>query len=476
MLALVYVLGYHVGQHDFPAMAICFIWLFLGYAYVNCRGGAWNQGRSIDLYWFWMAVLMRLVLLFSIPSLSNDAYRFVWDGRLVDAGISPYAALPSHYLQPGQSVPGLDATLFAAFGSKDTYSCYPPLAQAQFWFGSHFSQGNLRVAMLLMKSWLFMFEVGNLLLLASLLQRFGLSGSRLLLYALHPMILLEGMGNLHFEVAMIFFVLLSVWLLDTAMRTSGFHRSWWLFTAGAAFALAVAAKLLPLLLLPFCWSYLPSSGRKLFYTSVGICTAVCFWPMFSGVGASGSFAGFFNSLGLYFRQLEFNGSVYYLFRWVGYQLHGYNRIAVIGPVLGTAAALLLTAMAVRNAIRRRSKGLISGPDLFRYWLYAYSIYLLSATTVHPWYLSLVVAFSVFTRWKYGLVWSALVVMTYVNYWYVPYREDLRVVAAEYILVAAAWGMDRYHPQGWVRVCKFVDPKPFLQRIWAYRSIFARLRQ
>ncbi len=476
MLTLVYVLGFHVGQSDFPALAACFAGLFLVYVYVNCRREEGDGLSGNTWLWLGMAIVLRLLLTASVPLLSDDVYRFLWDGRLVDAGISPYVALPSHYLRPGQGVPGLDASLFAAFGSKDTHSCYPPLAQAQFWFGCHFSNGDDRTGIRLMKMWLLVFELGNIYLLIALLRRFRMPVSRVLLYALHPLVLLEGMGNLHFEVAMIYFVLWSVWLLGTALRSEGHRRMLWLAAAGVAFSLAVSAKLLPLLLLPFFWPHMPSRDRPVFFGSVAVGILVGFMPLYYGIGAKGSLAGFFNSLGLYFRQLEFNGSLYYLFRWIGYQFHGYNRIAVIGPMLGGAAALVLAVSAIRYATRGQQADAKPGPALFRRWMFAYSLYLLSATTVHPWYLSLAVVCSVFTRWKYALVWSALILLTYSSYRQEPFQENYGVVALEYTLVAAAWAVDQYRPGWWGRVCKFEDPRSLLLRIWAYRSIFAALRR
>jgi hypothetical protein len=39
-----------------------------------------------------------LLLLFAVPALSDDFYRFVWDGRLLFNGINPYTILPADFI------------------------------------------------------------------------------------------------------------------------------------------------------------------------------------------------------------------------------------------------------------------------------------------------------------------------------------------------------------------------------------------
>ena len=63
------------------------------------------------------------------------------------------------------------------------------------------------------------------------------------------------------------------------------------------------------------------------------------FPLLNGVFVQ----NFGDSIGLYFQKFEFNASVYYLLRWVGYQTKGYNLIATIGPrlALGTFTGIIL---------------------------------------------------------------------------------------------------------------------------------------
>jgi Ca2+/Na+ antiporter len=62
------------------------------------------------------------------------------------------------------------------------------------------------------------------------------------------------------------------------------------------------------------------------------------------------------------------------------------------------------------------------------------IYLGFAAVIHPWYLTPLVALSVFIRYRFILLWSALVPLSYLTYRTVPYSENLWIIALEYCIV------------------------------------------
>lgn len=65
-----------------------------------------------------------------------------------------------------------------------------------------------------------------------------------------------------------------------------------------------------------------------------------------------------------------------------------------------------------------------------------TIYLLLATTVHPWYITTLVMCSVVTGYKYPIVWSLFIALSYATYRTIPYQENLVLTAIEYIAVLA----------------------------------------
>jgi len=420
MLGLTLSIGYTVQQSEFTLLYPQYLVWFGLYWGVFLRVSA----RREVVFFLALAVLLRLALVFAMPQLSDDVYRFIWDGRLWTQGISPFAQLPAYYLQAGQEVPGLRRELYDQLNSPAYYTVYPPIAQAIFGLGVWLFPDSPYGSAIAMKSALFLFELGTLWILPKLLKQLKLPARNVLIYALNPLIILELVGNLHLEGVMFFFLLAALWLL--------LKKRWWL--SALLFGLSGAAKLLSLLFLPL---FLHTLGwkRLIGYGALALgLLALLFWPFLSGPGLD----HFAQSLDLYFRKFEFNASMYYLLRALGEWQVGYNPIAMLGPALAVAVVLIVMSLLIWG-------GRYSDRALLQNMLFAITAYLLLATTVHPWYLTLPLGLCLFTRYRFPVLWSALIMLTYINYSYVPYRENLWMVAVEYALVLGflAWELHAF---------------------------------
>ena len=411
-------LGYGVDRTDFRSLLIAFTVAFLGYLLLVYRLPPRSQLR----YWIGLGIGLRVALVFAFPLLSDDVYRFIWDGRLVAAGYNPFAQLPAYYLETARAVAGLDQALFDRLNSPDYYTIYPPVAQGVFTVAVWLSPGSWYGAAVVMKAFLLLCELGTGWLLYRLLLGFDLPPARLLYYWLNPLILIELIGNLHFEAAMVCFLLLSLYCL-TRSNYGG---------AAGGMALAIGSKLLPLMLLPFLLQRLWGRPFWMFFGTLAAGLAVLFLPLLLG---GGFLEGFGGSLDLYFRKFEFNASLYYLLRAYGFYDVGWNQIARYGPTLAALAAAVIFIVALSD----RTTDWRSLPGL---WLAAFVIYLLCATTVHPWYLAVPIALCGFTGWRFPLVWSFLIMLTYISYTTVPYRENLWLVGVEYGLVGVVYWWER----------------------------------
>lgn len=424
-LALTVVLGYHIERSNFIFLMASYVVFFLLYLLLLGK-----QLTSDTIYFFVAtAILLRFTLLFSFPNLSDDVYRFIWDGRLLVNGLNPFDHLPAYYIENKIPIAGITEDLFLQLNSPEYFTIYPPVAQLNFALANGLFPNNISGATFMMKVQLFLFEIGAIYLLVRLLKHFKLPLKNVLIYALNPLIILEIVGNLHFEGAMVFFLLLSIWLLIG-------HK--YLLSAGA-FALSIASKLLPLMFLPFLIKRLGWGSSIRYFLLVGIALLALFIPLFSGVFLD----NFGESLNLYFQKFEFNASVYYVLRWVGYQYRGYNIIQELGPALavGTLIGILLMAILEKKEGQSLVGSLKHLPSLTHAWqafftkmLFAITLYLAFTTIVHPWYTALPVALCVFTNYRYPIIWSGLVFLTYINYSYNPYYENLWMVTVEYFSV------------------------------------------
>lgn len=409
LLALTFGLGFFAQQSDFPAIVSFYTAFFLLYWWIIRNI---SDRAEIRKFIIW-AVLLRFVLIFTLPNLSDDVYRFIWDGRLIINGYNPFDHLPTYYIENNLNIPGIRPELFAKLNSPEYFTIYPPIAQATFAIACWVFPNSILGSTIVMKFFLFCFEIGSIRLIVKILDLFDFPPKRVLIYALNPLIIIEITGNLHFEGGMIFFLLLALYWLFKHL----YHHS------AVAMALSIASKLLPLIFLPLLIRRIGLRNATYYFLITGGVLVLLFLPIFSGTFIE----NFSSSLDLYFRKFEFNASVYYFARWIGYQQVGYNMIAYIGPSLALGTLLGISAMALFEKT-------LSYHQLFIKMLFAISLYLLFTTTVHPWYASLPLVLCLFTNYRYPVLWTALITLTYINYSYTPYHENLWVVAIEYGIV------------------------------------------
>ena len=416
-------LGYFVQQSDFNLIFPLYAIFFACYFFIFSK----IENTKTITFFIFGGILLRCLLIFSFPGLSDDVYRFIWDGRLIINGYNPFVHLPTHYIENNIAITGITPQLFDELNSKEYFTIYPPVPQMIFaasaWLSPESWIGNI----IAIRSFLIACEIGSIFFIKKLLARFQLHAKNILLYALNPLIIIELCGNLHLEGTMIFFLLMGIYFLSK-IPIEGLTKSQAvnprdLFLSTTGIALSIASKLLPLMFLPFFIKRLGWKKSIQYFFIVGVILLLLFAPILNGV----FFSNFGESLDLYFRRFEFNASVYYALRWIGFQIVGYNLIQKMGPALGLIVLFGILSMAFFEKN-------ISWKNLFVKMLLSISLYLVCATLVHPWYLSMAIVCSVFTKYRYPILWSGLICLTYLNYSYVEYYENLWVVALEYLVV------------------------------------------
>lgn len=411
-----FALAYATPRTDFTQLLALFAVAFAGYLFVfNQRFPLWHGIAA--------AIFFRMIFLLATPALSDDYFRFVWDGNLLAGGYNPYLYLPAYFVAPdGPSVTHNTTELFRQLNSQSYYSIYPPVTQAVFWLAAKLSAGDVLGAVVVMRVVVLLAEVANILLLLRLLRKMGLPDKNVLLYALNPLVILELTGNLHFEALMVTFLLLGLQQLF-------YHRH---LVAGIAMGLSIGTKLLPLMFLPFVLRKIGWKQFLLFGSAVLFTVAGLYYPLLS----LEVIQNIFQSLDLYFQKFEFNASVYYLVRWFGYRLAGYNIIMVLGPLLSLATLSVILALA---SVKR----LGSIRRLAGYMAASLTVYLLLANTVHPWYITPLLALTVLSQFRFAVAWSGLAILSYAAYRHSTYSEDMLLVGLEYLLVILWLAVELY---------------------------------
>lgn len=397
------VTGYSLDRTQSGLLFVCFALMVM--ACLPVMRNTEEGEESLPYYW---GMLMRLLLLFSFPALSDDCYRFIWDGRLLLNGTDPYKQLPSDYVALG--LEGVDEALFQKLNSKSYFSVYPPFNQIFFFISVLFSPNSVFWSAFVLRVVILLFEWGNIRLIRKLLKYYKLPQKYGLLYALNPLVILELTGNLHFEALMIFFLLLALWHYEQGR----------LYHSAVYFGLSVAVKFLPLIFLPLLLRKIGFKKTVIYGLIVAGVLILSFLPLIN----TAHLWAIRDSMALYFQKFEFNASLYYLARWYGFETAGHNIIARSGKwmMYATLASIWLYALVGKKK------------RLPEQMMWVWTLYLLFATTVHPWYVIPLLAVSVFSHKQYPYLWSILVFFTYINYREGGYTECLEVVLVEYVVV------------------------------------------
>lgn len=412
------LMGYGIQRHETFPLLVAYFSLFVVFIFI-VRNHDLMERKTLK-FWLSASLLFRMLLLFAVPSLSDDFYRFIWDGRLLDAGFHPFAKVPSWYLAEHVSIPGIDQELFNRLNSKQTFTIYPSFSQFIFWLSVKLSDGSVYGSMLVMKSIIFLFEGGTLWIMSKVFRQFNVSPGTILLYSLNPLAVLELTGNLHFEGVMVFFLMSAIFLMVQRK----------LFLSSLAYALAICTKLVPLLFLPLLVRHLGWKKSVRYWLLTGALTLLLFLPLLNPE----IILGLSTSLGYYFQRFEFNASLYYLIREAGYLVFGFNIIQFAGPLLAVTATGLILFIAFRK-MPSKVPGTID-QSIFQSMAWCMLIYLLSATILHPWYIITLLAISLFTPYRFAVIWTGFVFLSYAGYTETAFTENLLLVALEYMIVMA----------------------------------------
>ncbi len=381
--------------------------LYFGFSFLYKQRSA-PKDRDILL----IALLLRLVVLPIQPSLSDDAWRYVWDGRLVAEGISPY-----HHIPADPALAQFHDELLELQGYPETNTIYPPAAQLIFAtavsLSSPFSSSPL-VPYYLYKLLLIAAELFAVWLLLQLLRCYRRSSLGAILYAWHPLAVVELAGQGHTD---------GLWVLSLGLALYGFATA----RAGKGLpglSFGVATRLFPLLLLPLWSRFL--SKRSLV---VGGLLSIPFLLLLYVFIDPEAFSRYTTVAQRFTNFYEFNGGFYMAVKGLLDELHikPSNRIAggiTTGLMLLGVAAITLWPLQ-KKTLSRLLAGVMG----------IVTLQIALSAKVHIWYFVLplyLLAFVPDKRFGLAWLWVALIApLTYLHYSTEPFQERVWVVALEW---------------------------------------------
>ncbi|HEB71334.1 MAG TPA: hypothetical protein ENI77_01790 [Nitrospirae bacterium] len=301
-------------------------------------GYAKKENRSALWVVLGFAVIFRLTLLNVTPTLSGDIYRYVWDGKVILNGISPYRYPPG-----SASLAGLRDRFYPLINHKTIGSPYSPLTELIFASAAGFAP-----PVVVMKAPFVIFDLLTALVLIQLLKIMKRPSIAVIAYAWSPLVVFEVSGSGHADSLAIFFLILTITLLSMKKRIS----------ASLAMAMALLSKYFAVILAPSVIRRFGVLEWAIVFTVVTLFYA----PLLPTI------EDHFLAVSEVASSWRYNDSVYGALLWAT----GSGGIAK-----AICVGLFLTIYAITCFLKT--------PAVFTVYLLTGAMLLLS-TTVHPWYL------------------------------------------------------------------------------------------
>jgi hypothetical protein len=296
------------------------------------------------------------------------------------------------------------------------YSNYPPINQLLFALAAILGGGSILGSIIVMRLTLILADIGVLYFGRKLLQNLNQSTHVSFWYFLNPLVIIELTGNLHFEGVMLFFLVWALYLIS--------KKKWILATP--MYSLSIMVKLMPLLFLPIFLKYFGVKKSILFYGLVGVGCVLLLLPFY----APSFIENYSETLKLWFSNFEFNASVYNIVKKIAvvhYEAKPWELIESYGKIITKVIlgiTLLITFLRKNNTLE----------SVITAMVLVLSFYYFLSSTVHPWYVVFLMGLSLFTKYRFPLVWTLVIVLSYQAYSNPDFKENLWLLVIEYILV------------------------------------------
>lgn len=382
-----------VGLGDLRNNAARFILVYLSafLPYFLCiyliKGTSYRDRMALGLVVVF-AIIFRITLVFSPPTLSDDIYRYLWDGKVGSQGINPYSYPPD-----AAEIAWLRDAYYPYINHKNIPTIYPPLTQIVFFLVAGCAQ-----SLSLMKSAFISLDLLTMLVILKLLACKGKSPLNLLLYAWNPLILIEFSSSGHNDSLAIFFLVLSLYFVLQEREKLSI----------GSLSLSFLSKYLAFLFLPLFWNRVKKRALLLFPLII-----FAFYLPYLDAGKN-----LFAALFTYAQHWRFNDSLFAL-------LCGLTGSPTFSKVI---AAALICSLATYLALK--------GNDLLRGCYLVIGAVLLLSPTLHPWYLTWIIPFLCFFPNRGWLLLTGLVGLSY--YILIDYiasgvwQESIWIKALEFI--------------------------------------------
>jgi len=380
--------SYALKRYDHINLGISIALLFTGYYFILKKPIKYSLMVGLG-------VVFRLIFLFSIPNLSQDFYRFIWDGQLIINGLNPYLFTPNELINTHHTLFTQMEPLYKGMGalSAQHFSNYPPIHQLPFVIAALISKNSILGSVIILRIIIILADIGILIYGKKLLELLKLPTQNIFYYFLNPLVVIELTGNLHFEALMLFFLVVSLYFLYKQK----------LIHSAIFMGFSILTKLLPVFFLPLLINRLKFKKTLLYSTLIIGCIIVLCLPFFEFQFLK----NYGKTVGLWFTNFEFNSSFYSLGKSAMSKNFGIQLIEHMSYVVPFLMAVFTLYFSLQKTTENKK--------IIQSFFWILTIYFLMSTTVHPWYITTLVFLSCFTNYKFALAWSATIFFSYFAY-------------------------------------------------------------
>lgn len=305
---------------------------------------------------FAFAIAFRAILVFSQPRLSDDMYRYVWDGRVQASLINPYIYPPD----ATELAHLRDGAIWPLINRKNAVTVYPAGAELAFAAIWHLWPDNVQWYQAVMAA-------GDLLagvLLVALLRALGRSPRTALIYLWSPLLIFETAHSAHIDGLVLPF-LVGAWLARFKGRDA---------LTGFLLGAATALKLYPILLLPILWRLHDPAGRLRPVLSTPLAFLAGFlMPYLPYLSAGAGVSGYLPD---YLKERFNPGLAYFIGEWVK-KAGGVPERAILILIIAALGAVYLAFVTRPNA---------DGESAIRRCIWPIGVFTLLTQNLFPWYM------------------------------------------------------------------------------------------
>ncbi len=349
--------------------------LYLGIVFFGRKLNLFGKDQRLLAILIGIALFIRIFLLFGAGDhafLSDDVYRYLWEGKIVAEGYNPYILSPDDMSGSGF----VNGPFYSKINHPNLPTIYPPLSQYIFVIAGWIQPETLFGFKLLS----LIFDLIAAALIILWVRRECLPDGTILIYLFSPLVLIEFIFSNHLDIFAMPFLILALYFLS---RKKAMH-------VGIFIALTALVKLFALFIVPLIFLYFTGRERIKFITAFIFILLIGYLPFLLTAGLST-----FGSLWTYLGSWQFNGSIFALLKLITSE-----------PVARVISAILFISALGYFSIRNRKS------DPIKRSFYIFAAYIIFTPSLFSWYLVWIIPFIIREHSWAFLVLTGTVLLSY----------------------------------------------------------------